>query len=158
MSRLRRADGTLYAQSICPYTPQANWGDQLLLINWAEHYISSELGPYQRRVFSVAMKVGQNVQRATCTCMGTGLVVRGLLCTSSQLAWTCKVPFARSSSREIQSIDILVPKTWYHVPHPSNDQNMSKMTSFQRQKRRFLDGVRRGVLRRKKASEVRRAG
>ena len=32
------------------------------------------------------------------------------------LAWTCKVSFARSSCREIQSIDILVPKIWYHVP------------------------------------------
>ena len=107
--------------------------------------------PYRRRVFSEALKAGLTVQRVTCTCMGAGLAVRRVLCTSSQLAWTCKESFARSSFREIQSIDILVPKIWYHVPHPSNDQNMPKTTSFQRQKRRFLDGFRLGVLRRKKA-------
>ena len=41
---------------------------------------------------------------------GTRLAVQGVLCTSSQLAWACKECFARSSFREIQSIDILVPK------------------------------------------------
>ena len=94
------------------------------------------------------MKAGMTVQRVTCTCMRAGLGVRRKLCTSSQLVWTCKVSFARSSCREIQCIDILVPKIWYHVPHTSNDQNMPKTTSFQRQKRRFLDGFRLGVLRR----------
>ena len=49
---------------------------------------------------------------------GARLAVQRVLCTSSQLAWTCKESFARSSFREIQSIDILVPKIWYHVPHP----------------------------------------
>ena len=49
---------------------------------------------------------------------GARLAVQRVLCTSSQLAWTCKESFARSSFRENQSIDILVPKIWYHVPHP----------------------------------------
>ena len=93
-------------------------------------------------MFSGALKAGLTVQRVTCMCMGVGLAVRRVLCTSIQLAWTCRESFARSSFREIQSIDILVPKIWYHAPHPSNDQNMSKTTSFQRQKRGFLDGFR----------------
>ena len=99
-------------------------------------------GAYRRRLFSGALKAGLTVQRVTCTCMGAGLAVRRVLCTSSQLAWTCRESFARSSFREIQSIDILVPKIWYHVPHPSNDQNMPKTTPFRWQKRRFLDGLR----------------
>ena len=49
---------------------------------------------------------------------GARLAVQRVLCTSSQLAWACKESFARSSFREIQSIDILVPKIWYHVPNP----------------------------------------
>ena len=77
-----------------------------------------------------------------CTCKGVSLTVQRVLWTSSQLASTCKESLARSSFREIQSINILVPKIQYHVPHPSNDQNMPKTTSFHRQKRRFLDGVR----------------
>ena len=39
----------------------------------------------------------------------------------------------------LQPISILVPKIWFHVPHPSNGQNMSKTTPFRRQKRRFLE-------------------
>ena len=77
-----------------------------------------------------------------CTCKGVSLTVQRVLWTSSQLASTCKESLARSSFREIQSINILVPKIQYHVPHPSNDQNMPKTTSFHKQKRRFLDGVR----------------
>ena len=46
------------------------------------------------------------------------------------------------SFREIQSIDILVPRIWYHVPHPSENQKNIKAESFRRQKRRFLDGAR----------------
>ena len=41
---------------------------------------------------------------------GARLAVQRVLCTSSQLARTCNECFARSSFREIQSIDILVPK------------------------------------------------
>ena len=37
---------------------------------------------------------------------------------------------------------ILVPRIWFHVPHPSNDQNMPKTKPFRRQKQRFLDGAR----------------
>ena len=96
----------------------------------------------ERRAFSGAMKAGLNVQSSICTCMGAGLAVRRVLCTSSQFAWTCKESFARSSFREIQSMDILVPKIWYPAPHPSNDQNIAKTTPFGRQKRRFLDEVR----------------
>ena len=81
-------------------------------------------------MFSGARRTGLTVQRAICTCMGAGLAVRRILCTRSQLAWTCKESVPRSSCREIQSIDILVPKIWYHVPHPSNDQNMSQTTFF----------------------------
>ena len=39
----------------------------------------------------------------------------------------------------LQPISTLVPKKWFHVPHPSNGQNMSKTTPFRRQKRRFLE-------------------
>ena len=42
----------------------------------------------------------------------------------------------------LQSISILVPRIWFHVPHPSNGQNMPKTKTFRRQKRRFLDGAR----------------
>ena len=41
---------------------------------------------------------------------GARLAVQRVLYTSSQLAWTCKECFARSSFRVIHSIDILVPK------------------------------------------------
>ena len=88
------------------------------------------------------MKAGLTVQRGVCTCKGASLAVQRVLCTSRQLAWTCKETFARSDSGEIQSIDILVPRIWYHVPHPSNNQNIAKTTPFGRQKRRFLDEVR----------------
>ena len=85
------------------------------------------------------MKAGLTVQRVTCSYMRAGLAVRRELCTSSQLAWTCKVSFARSRCREIQSIDRLVPKIWYHVPRASNDQNISQTTFFQEQKRPFSE-------------------
>ena len=42
----------------------------------------------------------------------------------------------------LQYISILVPRIWFHVPHPSNGQKMSKTKPFRRQKRRFLDGAR----------------
>ena len=42
----------------------------------------------------------------------------------------------------LQSISILVPRIWFHVPHPSNGQKMSKTKPFRQQKRRFLDGAR----------------
>ena len=42
----------------------------------------------------------------------------------------------------LQSISILVPRIWFHVPHPSNGQTMPKTKPFRRQKRRFLDGAR----------------
>ena len=42
----------------------------------------------------------------------------------------------------LQSISILVPRIWFHVPHPSNGQKMPKTKPFRRQKRRFLDGAR----------------
>ena len=93
-------------------------------------------------VFSGAMKAGLTVQRVICTCKGASLAVQRVLCTSRQLAWTCKETFARSNFGEIQSIDILVPRIWYHAPHPSNNQNMAETTPFGRQKRRFLDEAR----------------
>ena len=49
----------------------------------------------------------------------------------------CTVSFS-----EIQSIDILVPRIWYHVPHPSNNRKIIKTGSFRRQNRSFLDGAR----------------
>ena len=113
------------------------------LLKWGQNWAANgAYRPYRRRVFSEAMKAGLTVQRATCTCMGAGLAARRMLCTCSQLAWTCKASFAWSSFRETQSIDILVPKIRHHAPHPSDDQNIAKTMLFQRQKRRFLDGVR----------------
>ena len=41
-----------------------------------------------------------------------------------------------------QPISILVPRIWFQVPHPSNDQNMPKTKTFRGQKRGFLDGAR----------------
>ena len=60
-------------------------------------------------------KKHQDVQKASWTYHPTCLGVQIILCT------------VKSSSRQvktvqrIQSIDILVPRIWYHVPHPSND-------------------------------------
>ena len=45
------------------------------------------------------------MQRGVCTCKGASLAVQRVLCTSRQLAWTCKETFARSDFGEIQSID-----------------------------------------------------
>ena len=126
--------GILETSSIKPW--MANKGCQWPQRSWETQHER----PYRRRVLSGARRTGLTVQRAICTCMGAGLAVRRVLCTSSQLAWTCKESLARSSLREIQSIDILVPKIWYHVPHPSNDQNITKMTSFQRQNDVFWIG------------------
>ena len=42
----------------------------------------------------------------------------------------------------LQSISILVPRIWFHVPHPSDGENMAKTMPFRRQKRRFPDGAR----------------
>ena len=80
--------------------------------------------------------------RSTLSRAESTLYVQSTCLDLQTLFCTCKEPLARSSFREIQSIDILVPKIWYHVPHPWNDQNISQITSFQWQKRRFLDGVR----------------
>ena len=118
---------------------------------------SGILCPYRRRAFSRGMETCLTVQRVLCTssqlaqtckesfarshpsanraevlCMnkGAGLAVQKVFCTSSQLALACIESLARSSSREMQSIDILVPKICYHVPHPSHDQNMTKTTPF----------------------------
>ena len=70
--------------------------------------------------------------------------------TSGFLVVMGQIPITRTSSLYIywfhdskflglQPISILVPKIWFHVPHPSNGQNMSKTTPFRRQKRRFLE-------------------
>ena len=86
--------------------------------------------PYWRRAFSGAMKACLTVQRVICTCMGPGLAVHRVLCTSSQLARMCKEPFARRKYREIHSIEILVPKILDHVHHPPNRQKIAKTTPF----------------------------
>ena len=48
----------------------------------------------------------------------------------------------RQGSLGLLAINILAPKIWFHVPHPSNGQNIVKTKPFRRQKRRFLDGAR----------------
>ena len=75
-------------------------------------------GQTVQKALCTSKKAGLTVQRVICTCTGAALAVQRVLNTSSQLAWTCKESFARSSFREIQSIDILVPKIWYHAPPP----------------------------------------
>ena len=128
------------------------WGSASRFCVGAHHHFC------KRRMCYGYMKAGLTVQRVLCTSsqlawtcrdasarslpnadrtqgslhvQGARLALQRVLCTSSQLAWTCKESFARSSFREIQSIDILVPKIWYHVPRPSNAQNIPQTTSFQ---------------------------
>ena len=93
-----------------------------------------------RESFARSLPMANRVQ-GSLHAQGARLAVQIVLCTSSQLTWTCKECFARSSFPETQSIHILVPKIRYQVPRPSNDQIMSQTTSFQLQKRRFLDGA-----------------
>ena len=80
--------------------------------------------------------------RSTLSRAESTLYVQSTCLDLQTLFCTCKEPLARSSFREIQSIDILVPKIRYHAPHPANDQNIPQTTSFQLQKQRFLGGVR----------------
>ena len=94
-----RPDGPLHVQAPTvqkarSYRPQANWGGQLLLMNWGRKSHFKRIGPRESvgahpctckslllQAASVfrAMGAGLTVQRVTCTCMGAGLGVRRVL-------------------------------------------------------------------------------
>ena len=115
-----RAEGTLYVQSTC-----MNVQGRLCTVT-----------PKGKPCSRLSARARSTLSRAEST-----LYVQSTCLDLQRIFCTCKEPLARSSVREIQSIDILVPKIRYRVPHPSNDQNITKTMSFQQQKRRFLDGV-----------------
>ena len=112
--------GRVWQTRCCCYRHQAVQGGRLYM------YIGYTNTHFKR----IGTMVGDGRRWSSHTC----LTVQMVLCTSTsdyENALTYKVSFARSSSLEISSIDILAPKIWYRVPHASNDQNISQTTSFQ---------------------------
>ena len=98
-SALSRAESTQYVQSTRRYRHQAVQGGKLYM------YIGYTNTHFKR----IGTMVGDGRRWSSHTC----LTVQMVLCTSTsdyENALTYKVSFARSSCREIQSIDILVPK------------------------------------------------
>ena len=98
-SRPDRAKGSLYVRGSRRYRHQAVQGGKLYM------YIGYTNTHFKR----IGTMVGDGRRWSLHTC----LTVQMVLCTSTsdyENALTYKVSFARSSCREIQSIDILVPK------------------------------------------------
>ena len=106
-----RAKYILYVQqtcldvqgSLCTVTPKGKPCARL----------SARAGSALSRAGNALSRAGSALSRAEST-----LYVQSTCLDLQTLFCTCKEPLARSSFREIQSIDILVPKIWYHVPHP----------------------------------------
>ena len=68
--------------------------------------------------------------RSTLSRAESTLYVQSTCLDLQRLFCTCKETLARSSFRETQSIDILVPKLRHHAPHLSDDQNIVKSRFF----------------------------
>ena len=96
-----------YIGSMAPLPLEAPNSTRILVPTLASLSLAPQRGADVQRATCTSKRAGLTVQRAICTFMGEGHLVLGL-----------------------QPISILVPRIWFHVPHPSNDQNMPKTTPF----------------------------